>query len=60
MKDVLLLILNLMGKKRYENWFYLPDLKDDYLDKGYSEAEVAELDSIETIEAIAQALRSAI
>lgn len=33
------------------------DLKDDYLNKGYSEAEVAELDSIETIEAIAQALR---
>lgn len=32
------------------------DLKEDYLKKGYSQAQVAELDSIETIEGIAQAL----
>lgn len=32
------------------------DLKDDYLARGYSEAQVAEFDSVETIEAIADAL----
>jgi len=32
------------------------DLKDDYLERGFSEAEVAEFDSIETIDAIAGAL----
>lgn len=33
------------------------DLKEDYLNKGYSQTQVAELDSIETVEAIAQALK---
>lgn len=32
------------------------DLKDDYLASGFSEAEVAEFDSLETVEAIADAL----
>ena len=34
------------------------DLKDDYLARGFSEADVAEFDSIETIDAIAGALAS--
>lgn len=34
------------------------DLKDDYLERGFSEADVAEFDSIETIDAIAGALAS--
>lgn len=34
------------------------DLKDDYLERGFSEADVAEFDSIETIDAIAAALAS--
>ena len=34
------------------------DLRQDYLDMGYSELETAEFDSIETIEAIEQALQS--
>src|SRR5690606_39891939 len=32
------------------------DLKDDYLARGFSEADVAEFDSIETIDAVAGAL----
>ncbi|HEX6995299.1 MAG TPA: D-alanine--D-alanine ligase [Gammaproteobacteria bacterium] len=32
------------------------DLKDDYLERGFTEADVAEFDSIETIDAIAGAL----
>jgi hypothetical protein len=32
------------------------DLRQDYLDRGYSALETAEFDSVETIDAIAQAL----